>query len=358
MRLAALSAIAALLLLAPAGAQADYDPLDSGTTKLSLDKGFLALMARNGVKLSADPPARISGGIVSFPVSGGKFDPRAARGTVEHEGALRFTHEGRSLPIRALRVKTTQRRSPISAKAGGGQLKLGAARSMVVSRRGFADRIKVSGLTLSAKVATRLAKKLRARGLFKEGLALGSAVTTANPQTIAVLPRGKASLALDPEFLAKLSALFVAVNPIFPAEHPGADFTLPIFGGTIAPDGSLGTIETQGSLEMLQLGGGQLFWGESRLELATHFLSPEVEVQPSPPYGGKLGPLPVAALALAGPALANPRARTIAVNGAALTLEASTAATLNEIFAKPQGKDGVFAAGEPLGSVSFTAQGQ
>jgi hypothetical protein len=54
---------------------------------------------------------------------------------------------------------------------------------------------------------------------------------------------------VDPAFVNKLNSLFVAVNPIFPAEHPGS-FDLPIFGGTISPDGSLGRVETKGSLEI------------------------------------------------------------------------------------------------------------
>jgi hypothetical protein len=36
---------------------------------------------------------------------------------------------------------------------------------------------------------------------------------------------------------------------------------------------------------------------------------------------------------------------------------AATAASFNEAFAKVQGKDNVFVAGEALGSISFTAQG-
>ena len=44
--------------------------------------------------------------------------------------------------------------------------------------------------------------------------------------------------------------------------------------------------------------------------------------------------------------------------GASLALDAATTQTFNEVFAKPQGKDGVFGAGEALGSVSFVAQGQ
>jgi hypothetical protein len=348
-------ALACLLALAPL-AQADYDPLASGSTRLSLDRSFLALLKQNGVKLSAVAPAKLRAGNVTFPVSGGKFDPTAARGTIEHDGALRFGKGNRSLPLGALQLKTTQRHSPFSVKAGGSQLKLAAAESMAVSRQGFGDKVKVSKLSLSAKVATRLGKKLRLRGLFKEGQALGSALTRAQPQTIAVLGKGKAELTFDPAILAKLNSLFVAVNPIFPAEHPGP-FTLAIFGGTIAPDASQGTIETQGALEFLQLGGGQVFWKEPGLDLTTRSFSAEVEVLPSPPYAGKAGRVAVAALAAAS-ASADPKQRTVTVSNAALSLDAGTAATFNEVFAKPQGKDGVFAGGEALGALSFVAQGQ
>jgi hypothetical protein len=187
---------------------------------------------------------------------------------------------------------------------------------------------------------------------------LGSARTRAQPQTVTVLGRNRASIALAADFAAKLSSLFVAVNPIFPAEHPGNEFTLPIFGGTISPSASLGAIDTSGSLEFIQLGGGQVFWARTRLDLAASAALPEVEVKPSPPYAGKLDRLAVATFALAAPAVAEPRARTVSVSGAALTLDAATAATFNEVFAEPQGKDGVFTAGEALGTLSFVAQGQ
>jgi Htaa len=339
-------------------ARADYDPLGSGTTKLTLDKSFLALLAKNGVKLSATAPAKLKGGAVTFPVSGGKFDPTAAKGTVEHEGALVFKAGNKSVPIKALQLKTTQKHSPLSAKVGGSQLKLAGAKSLTVTRSGFGNKVKVQTLTLSSKLATRLGKKLRLKDVFKEGLPLGQTLTSANPVTIALLGQNKAAFSFDPGIEAKLRSLFVAVNPIFPAEHIGAQFTLPIFGGTIAPDASQGTLETSGSLEFLQLGGGQVFWAEDWLDLAAKTAGPEVNVQPSPPFPGKLGRTPVATFAFTAPALADAKARTVTVNGAALALGAATAATFNELFAKPQGKDGVFVAGEALGTISFTAQGQ
>jgi hypothetical protein len=348
--------LGALAIAAPL-AGAAYDPLASGATRLTFDKSFLALLKENGVKLSAVAPARFSAGAASFPVSGGKFDPTTSEGTVEHEGALLFSKGARKIPLKDLQLKTTSKHSPLSVKVGGGQLKLAAARSLKVSRRGFGEEVRVSSLSLSAKVAGRLAKKLGLRGVFKEGEPLTSSLTRANSTTITVLPKGRATLSLDPGIVAKLNSLFVAANPIFPAEHQGPVFTLPIAGGTIAPGGTEGTIETAGSLEFLQLGGGQVFWHEPALDLAARVLGAEADTEPSPPYPGKAGRVGLAALIPTAPVVANAGARTVAVSGA-LTLDSATATAFNEVFAKPQGKDNVFAAGEALGTLSFTAEGQ
>jgi hypothetical protein len=336
-------------------ASASYDPLGSGATVLRLDKGFLGLLRSHGVRLSAREGAVVDGSALRFPVTGGRFDPRAKKGTVEHGGAVLFEGGGPPLSLKGLQLKTTRPSSPFVAKLGGGQLKLGRAQRLVVSRSGFADEVQTSQVRLSAKFATRLSKRLRSRGVFKEGMLVGNAVTRANPVTVTVLARGRASLELDPAMAAKLDDLFVAVNPIFPAERPGP-FTLPILGGKLAPDLASAFLQLDGALELLQLGGGQLIWSAPVLDLDAGSLRPEVEVKPSPPYAGKAGPLDIASLSLPpGSTAANPKRRTLAVSGAPLALTDSTAATFNEVFAKPQRRDRVFSAGEVLGRITFVA---
>lgn len=357
---ALLAGLGALLVLAAAAptAGATYDPLGSGVTVLKLDKGFRALLREHGVEVSGREGVVFKGGALRFPVSGGKFDPAAKKGTVESGGAAIFERAGHSLSLKKLQVKTTRPSSPIVAKLGGGQLKLGRAGRLVVGRRGFTDEVSVSRLRLSSKFATRLSKRLRLRGVFTEGMTMGSAVTRANPSTVAVLGKDRAEFEFDPGMAAKLNELHVAVNPIFPAEHPGV-FTLPIFGGKLAPDLSSGYLQLQGAMELLQLGGGQLFWANPVLDLDGKAFSPEVEVKPSPPYVGKAGQLPVATLDLgAGTTAADAAARTLTVTGATLTMPAATAALFDELFAKPQGKENVFATGEPLGRISFVATAQ
>jgi hypothetical protein len=69
--------------------------------------------------------------------------------------------------------------------------------------------------------------------------------------------------------------------------------------------------------------------------------------------------LSVASLGVAGAQKAiDPGQRTISLGSAPVILAATTAATLNEAFARPQGRDGLFQAGETLGNLSFSAQGQ
>ena len=340
--------------LAP-GAQAVYEPLASGQTKLILDPSFLAALKSEGVALKAIAPAKLQGNTVSFPITAGKLDPTTESGTLEHEGTLVFRAGKSSVPLKDLQLKTTQRHSPLAAKVGGSQLKLASAKTLEVSRAGFGEQVVVSGLSLSSTLATRLAKKLDRRGLFAAGMAFGRSASKANPEVIAIQQKGRAELTLAPGFQAKLDSLFIALNPVFPAEHPGA-FTLPLYGGMIAPDANQGTIETQGALEFLQLGGGQVFWREGWLDLAAKTFAPEAELLPSPPYAGKQDRGSVAAFALTS-TTANAKARTVSVSGS-LTLDPGTATTFNQVFAKPLGKESVFSAGEAIGSVSFTPQGQ
>jgi hypothetical protein len=157
---------------------------------------------------------------------------------------------------------------------------------------------------------------------------------------------------------ASCSGLFVAVNPIAPAEHPGA-FTFPIGGGTLAlsPGVAASGLKTDGALELIQIGGGQIFARELELDLSDSLANGESQLilagsGPGPDQGGALFGLG------AGAFTTEPAARTIANIGAPLTLEAGVAQAFNEAFCKPIGKPDAFAAGETFGTISFTAQAE
>jgi hypothetical protein len=344
--------------LAAPSAGATYDPIGSGQTTIRLAPSFLASLRTAGVKLAATAPARLSGGAVTFPVSGGKLDPVSVKGSLEHIGALVFKAGRHSLPMKELQLKTTQASSPLSAKFGGGKLKLAASSKLTTERSGFGLAMKVSRVRLSGKVATRIEKKLGLHGAFAPNQLLGTAAGEAQPATVAIKPTGRAELTIDPAFAAKLGSLFVAVNPVFPTEHPGA-FTFPIGGGTLAlgPGVPASGLKTNGALEFVQVGGGQVFARELELDLSDSVANGESQLvlsdaAPGPNQGGA-----VFGLGAATP-ITESAARTIGVTGLPLTLEAGTAQAFDEAFCAPIHKPNMFAAGETLGQVSFTAQAE
>ena len=349
------TALAALALLAmTASAQATYDPVGSGTTKLTIDKAFSSFLAKDGITLTASAGAKRKGKNITLPVTSGNLDPTLGMGEIDTGGTIAFQSAKARVPLRSITVKTKQ--ATLIAKVGGGQLKVATSSKRSSARNGFGTRYSAKQLKLTAKAATRLNKKLRPEIPFAQGQIIGTLTTNAQPQLITILDQNRASVVLDPAFAAKMDSLFVSINPIFPAEHPsGPTFTFPvILNGAISPAGTEGTLRTGGSLEFLQLGAGQVFQHEFWLDLATRSDTAEVDVQPTPVFPGKLGRIGAYDIGVYS-ASSDPKARTISVSGAPLTLTASTAQSFNEAFA--EGK-AAFAAGEALGVVSFVAQGQ
>jgi hypothetical protein len=343
-------------LLFAGQAQAAYDPIASGTTKLILDKGFLASLKRVGVKVAAKSPAKRKGSTLILPVIGGKSDPTIAKAEIEQEGTIVFEAGNRKVPLRSIELKT--KHNPLFAKVGGSQFKVATSKTTKVTRAGFATAFSATALELTQKVATRLNKKLRTTDFFKEGQLIGKVQSQALPERVTILPQGQATLTPDAAILAKFKSLFVSLNPISPAElAPGPVFHFPITPGSqIAPDASSGTLRLGGAIEALQLGAGQVFQKEFWLDLAGKDTSSEVDVEPTPAFPGKLGRIGTYAIGMTGAAVASdPKSRTISVSGATFTLDAQTAQTFNDAFAAGKA---TFAPGEVFGTVSFAAVGQ
>lgn len=351
---AALTLLATLLLAS--SAQATYDPIGSGTTKLLLDKGFVSQMRKQGVKVTAVAPAKLKGTTITLPVFGGEMDPTIKKGTIEAEGAVVFQSANRKVPLRHLEAKT--KKTPLYAKVGGGQLKVASAKSISFAREGFNSSFAAKGLALTQKVATRLNKKLRTGDFFHEGQLIGALKTNTQPRLVTITPQGQATLVPDPAFLAKLKGLFVSLNPISPAElSAGPVLRFPIAGGgQLAPDASEGTLRTAGAIELLQLGAGQVFHKEYWFDLGAKSTLAEVDVEPTPAFPGKLGQIGVFGIDMSRATVSSEaKSRTVSVSGAPLTLAAQTAQTFNEAFAAGKA---VFGAGEAFGSVGFAAVGQ
>jgi hypothetical protein len=341
-----------LLLCLSSPAQAKNDPLGSGKTKLTLDEGFLSFLAQNDLKLRAKGGAKRKGATITLPITGGSMDLAEGNGEIQQEGTILFEGKKGKVPLREITIKT--KKTPLIAKVGGSQLKLAQAKQIASNRNGFGSSFKATKLTLTAKLITRLNKKLRPKLPFAEGQPFGKLSAKPQPALITIEDKGKATLAFDPAFVAKLDSRFVSLNPISPAERQGTSFTFPIAaGGALAPDGSQGTLRSAGAVELLQLHGAQLFWQEPWLDLGTHQASTEAELLPSPPYPGKIARGAIFDIAPTAVA-SEPKQRTISIAGAPLTLNATGAQELNEAFG--EGK-GLFGVGEVVGAVGFSAVG-
>ena len=243
-----------MTILAPA--QAAYDPIGSGTTKLTIDKSFSSHLKKEGISLTAKAGAKRKGKAITLPVTSGNVDPTTGMGEIGNQGTIAFQGAKGKVPLREVTVKA--KRDTLIAKVGGSQLKVASSDKRSSARSGFGTKYTAKALKLTAKVATRLNKKLRPKTPFAQGQVIGTLTTDAQPQLVTILEQNRASIALDPAFAAKMDSLFVSINPIFPAEHPaGPTFTFPIVpGGAISPSGTEGTLRTGGSLEFLQLGAG------------------------------------------------------------------------------------------------------
>lgn len=351
---ALLAAIVLPALVAPGAQALEYDPVASGTTTLTLSAPFARLLSAHHVSIEAKAGAKRRGRKILLPASGGEFDPAHGLGTVESEGTVLFVAGNRKVPFRSIAFKA--KRSPLYARVGGTQFKVASGARVGSKREGFGIGFTATGLRLSAKVATRLDKKLRLGKAIEAGQQLGTIASRVNPRTVHLLAQNRLSLAIDPAFAAKLNKLFVSVNPIAPAElGPGPTLSFPIGPESVlAPDASSGLVKTGGSVELLQLGSTQVFWRAIALEPGPAVVSSEVDLEPSPPKPGRQPLGPLLSLPAGGQLTSNPAQRTIAVSGRSATLTAATAQALNSSFANGEA---AFAAGELVGSLSFTGVG-
>jgi hypothetical protein len=395
-------ALAALLALAPF-ASATSDPVASGTTTISLNKGFVKKLKKYNVKVLKASPASVKGRTVTLPVSGGSLDPVTGLGTIEHSGGIKFKAGKKSAAVNTLVLDTTT--ASLSAKVAGKSMKFASVKGFTVARNGFGANVSISSLKLTGKAAKQLNKKLgfsgqkkgKAKGHkraaaskalqppFKGNQVLGGSTSETQPKTVAVLPTGNAQLVLSNAALAKLNSVgphppnepgpfAVKLAPVEPTKVVSltpVTAVFPISGGTIGPAATTGVLQTAGGLKLTQnleaVGAGEttLVMGNIWVDLSAKTASVEVTItNPKTPEAnlGNLGRASIADINLTGAAIvSDPAARTVSVQNASATLQAVTAETLNTVFITPIEKatkepQTKFAGGDPLGIFSFTAQ--
>ncbi len=391
---ATVAALFALLAFAPF-ASAASDPLASGTTTINLNKGFFKKLKKNDVKVLKVSPGKVKNRTVTLPVSGGSLDPTTGQGTVNDSGGFKFKHGKKTAALKNLVLDTTKK--SLSGKLGKKNLKIASVAGITFTREGFGTNVKIGKLKLTGKAAKELNKKLGFGGksgnkhkrastssknsssseaVFKANQLMGGSTNATQPSTVAVVPGGNATLKTDLATVKKFGEVLVKFVPIAPATEEELplppSFFFPIGGGTIAPNATAGTVQTLGGVKLVQKelepAPGVTFqlsmtlnaiWIDLGTKQATVEVSIDSTNQAVVPTPGNVGRSSIADINLTGATISSdPINHTVTVNNASATLQAVTAATLNEVFAKPLKKENVFVAGDPLGTFSFTAHTQ
>jgi hypothetical protein len=393
------AALFTLLALAPF-ASAAPDPVAGGTTTLTLNSNFSTTLQKNGVKLSKIGPATARGKSLSLPVSGGTLDPLTGLGTLTHSGGFKLKVGRKSIALRSLELNTTSR--SLSARVGSRRLKVASVKRFTFAREGFGVNLKITKLMLTGEAARELNKALavpvekkstmdkaaigkskataKVKPIFKGSQILASVSSTTQPSTVTVAPGGSAALATSLPTAQKLAELNVGIETVAPSTMaspgPPPAFDFPIGGGTISPSGTAGIVQTVGGLKLVQDGDRfpaplGLAGKTSTIALNTIYVAlgakiATVEVVLSSTISaeanrGALGRGSIADVRLTGATIsADPVTHTVSVQNASATLQAPTAEVLNSVFGGPfvaaKLPHPTFAAGEPLGTFSFTAQ--
>jgi hypothetical protein len=405
------AALLAMLVVVPF-ASAASNPIASGTTTLTINKGLLKSAKSAGIKITAVKPTKIKGNKATFAVTGGEIAATTSAGTVSHSGGLKIKWGKKSVTLKSFTVSTTEK--SLSAKIGGKTVKIATLAGVTSARLGFGNSITAKKVKLTSSGANALNSKLTpaptktkvkkngktitktvtTKPAFKANMVFGSSTTEVEPETDNVLPTGSMVFGGDPTLLGKLANVGVKVEVIPPTTAAGTTFTSAISGGTISPLGTSGQVNSTGGLKLVQnLPSGpstSITLGAIGVDLAAKTASVEVIGESNAESGGKkplnlgnLGRSSIADLTI-GSVTSSPATRSVAVTAsgaiqpvAAEVLEGFVAVfqgyykvvveveskgtvtgkAAEEAAAAKVANDHI-KAGEALGSFSFTAIGE
>jgi hypothetical protein len=365
--IALLAIAAALFAIAPA-ASAARDPIASGTTDLHMKNGFLKKLSNLGVGVQPVGGGSVSGKKIALTVDGGKLNPVDAQGFLETRGGFKLDSGKQAVPVTQLTVNTVK--GAVFANVAKARMQLGTIVPPTTAREGFGANLKAVKVSLTEKATRRISNRLGLQGAkrLNPGRVLSNLYSSAQPETVTVLPQGNATLLLNSIALDKLEAKGVKVpqglTEIAPATKPKpTSLEFPIGGGTLAPDASKGSVETTGGLQILKetdtlsptMRLRNLF-----VDFGAKTASAELEILPAPPFPGAAGRSSIVDIVLPpNSVMADPVKRTITVQAGEARLQATTASTLNDVFNQPAPApppSSNFVVGDPLGTLSMTVQ--
>jgi hypothetical protein len=265
------AALIAMLVIVPIASAATPNPIASGTTTLTINAKLLKSAKKSGIKITAVKPAKIKGSKATFAVTGGEIEAATGAGTVTHSGGLKITWGKKSVTLKSFTVSTSAK--SLSAKIGGKTVKVASLTGVSATRLGFGNGITAKSVKLTKAGANALNKKLtpkptktkvkkngktivktvKVKPPFKANTVLGSSNTEVEVKTDNVIAKESMVFNGDATLLGKLADVGVKIELISPTTASGTTFTSPISGGTIAPNGSTGAVNSSGGLKLVQV---------------------------------------------------------------------------------------------------------
>lgn len=356
------------LALATTASAAPRDPIASGTTDLHMKKGMLRKLGNLGVTVQAiGTGATSSGSKIGLAVRDGMLDPTDAKGFLENRGGFKLQLGNRGVPVTQLTVNTAK--GIVFAKIAKARMQLGVLTPPTFGREGFGANLKAVKLSLTEKAVRRISNRLGLRGSkrLNPGRVLSNLYSTAQPETVTLLPQGNAILTGNAATLGKFAAKGVKVpegfSALAPAKSTASSFEFPITGGTLAPDANKGAVETVGGVQILKDTDSldpTVRLSNVQVDFAAKTVTVQLEILPKPPFPGAAGRTALVDMVLPPNSVsANPVARTISIQGAEARLQAGAASTLNDVFNQPAPApppSSNFVVGDPLGTFSMQVQ--
>jgi hypothetical protein len=342
--------LALLLTLTLVPARAGAAPTTEGRTAIELSKPLYERLKASGVRLERLRPGTLSRRVLTLPATSGQLEATYGSGYLFYDGGIRLRAGKRKAVLKRLILNTAERW--LRGRIGGKELTIATVEGTRAGWVGFDIQVGLK-LKLTARAANLLNRRLGLEGVFRAGRPLAVADTVYEPETVGV-NGGKIELAFDAGFLAKLASLEVTLSTAEGAALANSTLSLPIREGAISPDLLRGILLGETGFALLQSGPQPEQQQQARfiainLSLESDRLGAAINLTSGLFGGSQLAAVDFGTV----PVQVDPVAGTIAAQGATAVLDAGVAAALNDTFAAPMGKTGVFAGGEPLGTVSF-----
>ncbi len=334
------TALIAMLAFAPL-ASAAPDPVANGSTTVTLNNGWTKYLNTFGIKIQKVKPTKVKGQKVTFKVTGGSMDPTNGLGTLTLSGGLKFKAGKKTATVNGLVLNTGK--SSLEGKISGKKVKVAKTSGLSYKRNGFGVNVNLKKLQLTNAAAQQLNKQLGfAKGKpkpFLKNKVIGKSASQDQPTTVTLIPGGSMTVALNSELVTKLTNSQVKIETLTGTTTlPGNTYSFPITGGTFAPTGTAGTVQSGGGFSLVQklsIAGNSLdtnitlggLWYDLQAKTitvevsATSTASKELNL-------GALGRSSVADVTIGG-VIADPNTRSVAVQNSNAVLQAVSGEVLN-----------------------------